>query len=87
MTFSAFDHPYLSALVGDDEAAGFFSAEAEIAAMLSFEAALAKAEAQWEVIPAPAAAEIVACCRNFRPDMERLRAGIDRDGVVVPELV
>ena len=87
MTFSAFDHPYLSALVGDDEAAGFFSAEAEIAAMLSFEAALAKAEAQWEVIPAPAAAEIVACCRNFRPNMERLRAGIARDGVVVPELV
>ena len=87
MTFSAFDHPYLSALVGDDEVAGFFTVEAEIEAMLVFESALARAESRCGLIPAAAAAEIEACCKRFRPEVDRLRAGIARDGVVVPELV
>ena len=51
MTFSAFDHPLLGALVGDDEVAGLFTAEAELEAMVAFEAALADAEAALGLIP------------------------------------
>ena len=40
MTVSPFDHPLLSALLGDEEAARHFSVECEIAAMLAFERAL-----------------------------------------------
>jgi 3-carboxy-cis,cis-muconate cycloisomerase len=36
MSISAFEHPLLSALLGDEEIAGQFSAEADIAAMLVF---------------------------------------------------
>ncbi|TIU31278.1 MAG: 3-carboxy-cis,cis-muconate cycloisomerase, partial [Mesorhizobium sp.] len=41
MTVSPFDHPLLSGLLGDEEAARHFSVEADIAAMLGFERALA----------------------------------------------
>ncbi|TIU70671.1 MAG: 3-carboxy-cis,cis-muconate cycloisomerase, partial [Mesorhizobium sp.] len=39
MTVSPFDHPLLSALLGDEEAARHFSVEADIDAMLAFERA------------------------------------------------
>lgn len=44
MTVSPFDHPLLSGLVGDEEAARLFSLQADIEAMLRFERALAEAE-------------------------------------------
>ncbi|MFN7101679.1 MAG: 3-carboxy-cis,cis-muconate cycloisomerase [Pseudorhizobium sp.] len=87
MTLSAFSHPYLCGLVGDDETAEYFSAEAEIAAMLGFERALAHAQAAADLVPAAAAARIGTACGSFVPDMDALRAGAARDGVVVPELV
>ena len=45
MHVSPFDHPLLFGLLGDEEAAALFSADAELRAMLGFEAALARAEA------------------------------------------
>jgi len=87
MTFSPFDHPFLAGLLGDEEMAGYFSADAEIRAMLAFEAALAKAEAANGVIPDNAASQIAEVCAAFVPDMERLRIAVSHDGVVVPELV
>lgn len=87
MTLSAFSHPYLCGLLGDEETAKQFSAEAEIAAMLAFERALANAEAAAGVIPAAAAELIGAACGSFAPDMEALRTGVAKDGVVVPEMV
>ena len=51
MTVSPFDHPLLSSLLGDEEAAWHFSVEADIDAMLAFERALAEAEAECGVIP------------------------------------
>jgi len=87
MSFSPFDHPVLSGLLGDDETARHFSAEAEIAAMLAFERALAEAEAGEGVIEAEAAVAIVAALEKFKPDMAGLKAGVGQDGVVVPELV
>ncbi|MEI9400834.1 3-carboxy-cis,cis-muconate cycloisomerase [Mesorhizobium argentiipisi] len=87
MTVSPFDHPLLSGLLGDEEAARHFSVEADIAAMLAFERALAEAEAECGAIPRDAAAAIVKALAAFRPDTAKLRAGVSRDGVVVLELV
>ncbi|ANT52671.1 3-carboxy-cis,cis-muconate cycloisomerase [Mesorhizobium amorphae] len=87
MPVSPFDHPLLSGLLGDEEAARHFSVEAEIAAMLAFERSLAEAEAACGVIPHEAEAAIVMALASFRPDTPKLRAGVARDGVAVPELV
>jgi 3-carboxy-cis,cis-muconate cycloisomerase len=87
MTVSPFDHPLLSALLGDEEAARHFSVEAEIDAMLVFERAVAQAEAENGIITREAAAAIVATLATFRPDTALLRAGVAKDGVIVPELV
>lgn len=87
MTVSPFDHPYLSSLLGDEEVASFFSAAAELEAMLAFEVALAKAEALAGVIPADAAHAIEITAHRFSPDVASLRAATARDGVVVPDFV
>ncbi|WP_192243567.1 3-carboxy-cis,cis-muconate cycloisomerase [Mesorhizobium silamurunense] len=87
MTVSPFDHPLLSGFLGDDEAARHFSVEADIAAMLAFERALAEAEAECGAIPHEAGAAIVKALAAFRPDTAKLRAGVAKDGVAVPELV
>ncbi|MER9139053.1 3-carboxy-cis,cis-muconate cycloisomerase [Mesorhizobium sp. M0830] len=87
MTVSPFDHPLLSALLGDDEASRHFSVEAEIEAMLAFERALAEAEAESRIITRDAAAAIVTALASFRPDTALLRAAVAKDGVMVPELV
>ena len=87
MSVSAFDHPLLGALLGDAETARFFAFEADLAAMLAFEAALAEAQASLDIIPNDAAKRIVEACRGFTPDRARLAAGVARDGVVAPALV
>ncbi|MDX8535071.1 3-carboxy-cis,cis-muconate cycloisomerase [Mesorhizobium sp. VK25A] len=87
MTVSPFDHPLLSGLLGDEEAARHFSVEADIDAMLGFERALTEAEAECGVIPRDAWAAIEKALGPFRPDTAKLRAGVAKDGVVVPELV
>jgi len=87
MSVSAFEHPFLSGLVGDDETGQLFSVKAEIDAMLAFETGLAKAEAACGIIPAEAAERIAAALHAFEPDMDGLKKGTGRDGVVVAELV
>lgn len=87
MTITAFDHPVLSALVGDDEVERFLGFDAELAAMLTFERALAKVEAAHGVIPEDAAAAVATACQCYKPDMAALLAGAARDGMMVPELV
>ena len=79
--------PLLSALVGDEEVEALFSSEAELAALLEVEAALAEAEAKAGLIGADAAVRIGDACRDFSPDWNALAKGLARDGVVVPELV
>ena len=85
MTISPFDHPFLSGLLGDDEIASYFSIEADIRAMASFEAALARAEAAHGLIPADAARRIADAA--FSPDVSSLRSATARDGVVVPDFI
>ena len=86
MTVSPFDHPYLSGLLGDDETAGHFSVQAEIAAMLAFERALAEAEAD-EIGAEAAAGDRCGAGLVSSPTWQRSRPAVARDGVVVPELV
>ena len=87
MSASPFDHPLLSALLGDAEIAGLFSVEAELKEMLAFEAALAEAEAAEGIIPQGAAASIAAALKSFTPDLTALAAGVAKDGLAVPALV
>lgn len=87
MTVSPFDHPLLSALLGDEEARRHFSVEAEIEAALAFESALAQAQAENGIIAKDAAAAIVSGLSSFRPDTALLRVAVARDGIMVPELV
>ena len=87
MSVSSFEHPFLSGLVGDEEVALLFSVEAEVQGMLAFEQALATSQAAAGIVPAAAAEEIAAACARFAPDMEALRRGTARDGVVVPDFV
>jgi 3-carboxy-cis,cis-muconate cycloisomerase len=87
MSIFAFEHLYLSGLVGDEETGAMFSASADIGAMLAFERALALAQGEAGLIPSAAAGLIADLCGSFEPDVVALRAGVARDGVVVPELV
>jgi len=87
LAISALDHPLLAGLLGDPDIAAWFTPEAEIAAMLGFESALARAEAACGVIPEPAAAEIVGLISGFSPDMPALAEASARDGLIVPALV
>ncbi|CAN7332507.1 3-carboxy-cis,cis-muconate cycloisomerase [Rhizobium sp. LjRoot98] len=87
MTASVFDHPYLSGLLGDEEISAFFSAEADIRAMLTFETTLAQAEAEHGIVSKQSAARIAGTCATFQPDVLALRHAVATDGVVIPELI
>ena len=87
MTASVFDHPYLSGLLGDEEISAFFSAEADIRAMLSFEAALAQAQAEHGIVSKETAARMSEGWATFQPGVLALRRAVASDGVVIPELV
>lgn len=87
MSASPFDHPYLSGLLGDEEVSALFSADADIAAMVAFEVALALAEADTGIIPPAAGTAIERALAGFVPDGDDLRAGTARDGVVIPTFV
>ncbi|HEY1384275.1 MAG TPA: 3-carboxy-cis,cis-muconate cycloisomerase [Dongiaceae bacterium] len=87
MSVSVFDHPWLSALLGDEEVARHFSAEAELRTMLEFEVALAMAEAELGIIPMESAQAIAAAAIKFEPELQVLAAGTARDGVAVPEWI
>jgi len=87
VSVSPFDHALLRGLLGDEEAAHCFSVDAEIATMVRFEIALAEAEAEEGVIPSEAAEAIASTLSAASFDMDALRLGTARDGVVVPEFV
>jgi 3-carboxy-cis,cis-muconate cycloisomerase len=78
---------FLRSLADDPAIDALFSEQAEIEAMLAFEAALAEAEAAAGVIPQDAVSAIAQGCRAFQPDIASLHAGIVKDGVVVPSFV
>jgi len=85
--FSLFDHPHFSALLRHEPIAALFSPDAELAAMLHFEAALAAVEGEQGAIPQDAATAVVEAIATFRPDPRALAAGVARDSLVVPALI
>ncbi len=78
---------FLENLLVDDELVALIGTEADCSAMLRFELALAVAQAEVGLIPREAAHRIVAAAQTFRLNLERLRLGTLKDGVVVPELI
>jgi 3-carboxy-cis,cis-muconate cycloisomerase len=87
MSIAALEHPHLAALLGDPEITGLLGADAEVRAMLAFEAALAEAQAAEGVIPVAAADAIATTTRSLPIDDGRLAAAAARDGLIAPELV
>ena len=87
MSFTPYNAPLLSGLLGDQEIAAQFSVKADVEAMLRFEAMLAKSQAQAGLIPNAHAEEIEQTCSKFEPDMPALQHGVTRDGMAVPEFI
>ncbi len=87
MSFTPFNAPLLSGLLGDTDAAAFFSVKADIDAMVRFEVELARAQAALGVIPTEAAQQIATAAAAFAPDMKLLSEATARDGMAVPEFV
>ena len=87
MSYTPFNAPLLSSLLGDLEIAGFFSVQAELDAMIFFEKALAEVEGELGIIPGDASKAIVKACNEFQPDITALGAGAANDGMVVPNLI
>lgn len=87
MTVSPFDSQILGRLFADGEIAALFSDEAAIRTMVTFEAALARIEAELGIIPKGAADAIERAAAAFEPDMEAIAAGAEATGVPVVALV
>lgn len=87
MSYTPFNAPLLAGLLGDRECAAFFSVDADMAAILRFETALARAQAECGLIPRQSADAIAERLADFEPDMKALGEATTRDGVMVPELV
>ncbi|MEM7777847.1 MAG: 3-carboxy-cis,cis-muconate cycloisomerase [Pseudomonadota bacterium] len=87
MSYTCFNAPLLGSLLGDAEIQSLFSVEADIAAMVRFECALANAEAACGVIPPEAADAIRLAAESFSPDISELGEAAARDGLVVPAFV
>jgi 3-carboxy-cis,cis-muconate cycloisomerase len=87
MPLSPTDSNLFSPLFGDPGIAAIFSDEQTIRYWLEVEAALARAEGYLGIIPATAAAQIVNVATSLSVDIERLQAGIQRDGFPIIELV
>lgn len=77
----------LNPLLGDAEVESHLSADADLAQILVFEAALAEAEADHGLIPRAASDAIVKAATALTPDQDAIAKAFARDGVVVPELV
>ncbi|MEM1163424.1 MAG: lyase family protein [Pseudomonadota bacterium] len=81
------DAGLLGDLLGDTEVAAHLTPEAEISAMLAFEAALARVEARLEIIPADAGPVITSALSEIRIAPADLVGPTAAAGVSVPGLV
>jgi 3-carboxy-cis,cis-muconate cycloisomerase len=82
-----FEHPWLAGLFADPEMAALWSAEAQLAHMIAFEAAWSRAghlAGLWSAAEGEAAARAIAAAAIRPVD---LADGMGRDGVCVPALV
>ncbi len=87
MSISPLDSALYRGLLGDPEVSALLSDEAEIAAMIRAESALARVQARLGVIPAEAGALLSRHLDQISIAPAKLAAGVARDGVVAPALV
>jgi len=87
MSYSLSSTPLLSILSGHEEVARLFSAEADLAACVTFEVALAAVQAEYSLIPSETAKAIAEAFAEYRPKPAKLAAAMARDGVAIPALV
>ena len=87
MPITAFDSAIFGPLFTDEEVAGLFDDRAQVGAMLAFERALAKAEAQLGVIPSDAGGRIAEVTATVDLDPARLGRNAESTGVPVSGLV
>lgn len=87
MTFSPADSPLFSTLFGDDEVAAQLDDGQFVQRMLDVEVALATVQGQLGIIPNEAAAQIKIAASTLDVDFEQMRAGLEKAGVPVIELV
>ncbi len=87
MTTSPFDSAVLGPLIGDPAMAALLADDAQIRALLTVEAALARVQGRLGVIPADAAARIAEVAQCLEPDLAAIGAGTAQDGVPIPALV
>lgn len=71
----------LTSIFRDDDVAQALSDEVFVLQMIRFEGALAEAQGELGVIPQDAAGHIVTILRDFTPDMDALREGMERSSV------
>jgi len=82
-----FDHPWLGGLFMDSEMIALWSPEAQLAGMRAFEVAWSRALGRAALI-SPSIAEAAAqAIEAMAFDLNDLREGVARDGVVVPRLI
>jgi 3-carboxy-cis,cis-muconate cycloisomerase len=84
---SPLDSTLYRGLLGDAEIGALLSDEAEIAAMIRAERALARVQARLGIIPAEAGATLSKHLDQLTIGPEKLSAGVARDGVIAPVLV
>lgn len=87
MAVSVFKYSYLSTLLGDDEMVALFDDHCDINSIVTFEIALAEAQALHGIIPKDAAKHIAKQLSVFSADMASLKLSTANDGVAIPELV
>jgi 3-carboxy-cis,cis-muconate cycloisomerase len=87
MTISPIDSRIFSPLFSDPELAAEFADETFVQRLLEVEAALAAAQAGLGLIPAEAAQQIASEAARLDLDYDALRAGTEKAGVPVIELV
>lgn len=84
---SVFEHPWLGALFGDDEAAALWSPEAQLGHFRAFEAALARALEQSGLVPSGHGAAAASVIETADIDLQGLAQGTGTDGLPIPNLV
>lgn len=82
-----FEHALLGDLLGDETVSTAFSGEAFLAHFCRFEIALTDALGLHGLIDSENAAAIIAGCRSFKPDTQKIRAETVTDGLAVPAFV
>ncbi len=87
MPLTVFEPDLMGGLFADPEVAACLTAEAQVAEMVAFEAALARVEGRLGVIPAEAGEAISTALSSITIPLADLRDGTEGAGIPVPALV